>query len=193
MLERRYFADRRRCRYDPTMIRNFENKLPKVAKTAYVDESALVIGDVTIGEETSIWPMSVVRGDIHSIHIGARTNIQDGCVLHVTHDSEYKPGGAPLKVGDDVTVGHQVILHACTIGNRCLIGMGSIIMDDAVIEDGALIGAGSLVNSGKQVEGGYLWLGRPVKRIRPLSDNEKAYLQYSAAHYVELMKRHQGR
>jgi len=172
------------------MIRAFENKLPEVAHSAYVDETALVVGDVVVGEETSIWPMSVVRGDIHSIRIGARTNIQDGSILHVTHDSEYKPGGSPLNVGNDVTVGHQAILHACTVGNQCLIGMGSVIMDDAVIEDGAMIGAGSLVNSGKHVEGGYLWLGRPAKRVRELTEQEKGYLRYSASHYVKLMKRH---
>lgn len=174
------------------MIRNFEDSSPQIAETAYVDETALVIGDVEVGADTSIWPMSVVRGDIHTIRIGERTNIQDGSILHVSHDSEYKPGGSPLRIGDDVTVGHQVILHACTVGNRCLIGMGSVIMDDAVIEDGAMIGAGSQINPGKHIEGGYLWLGCPARRVRKLTEKEVEYLNYSAAHYVKLMRRHQA-
>lgn len=174
------------------MIRTFESHSPIIAQTAYVDDTALIIGDVEIGEESSIWPMSVVRGDVHHIRVGQRTNIQDGSILHVSHDSEYQPGGSPLSVGDDVTVGHQVVLHACTVGSHCLIGMGSIIMDGAIVEDGAMIGAGSLVNSGKLIEGGYLWLGRPAKRARELTDREKEYLRYSAAHYVKLMKRYQA-
>jgi len=173
------------------MIRSFESTSPQIAESAYIDEAALVIGDVEIGEDSSVWPMCVIRGDIHHIHIGESTNIQDGSVLHVTHDSEYKPGGSPLLIGDEVTVGHQVTLHACTIGDRCLIGMGSIILDDAIIETGALVGAGSLVNPGKHIEGGYLWLGRPARRVRQLTEKEKAYLKYSAAHYVKLQHRHQ--
>lgn len=174
------------------MIRDFESKKPVIAETAYVDEAALVIGDVEIGADTSIWPMTVVRGDIHTIRIGERSNIQDGSILHVTHDSEHQPGGSPLQIGDDVTVGHQVILHACTVGSRCLIGMGSVIMDDAVIEDGSMIGAGSQINPGKHIEGGYLWLGRPARRVRELTEREIGYLEYSAAHYVKLMRRHQA-
>jgi len=116
------------------MIRSFENHAPQIASSAYVDETALVIGNVEIGEDASVWPMCVVRGDIHQIHIGNSTNIQDGSVLHVTHDSEYGPGGSPLIVGHEVTIGHQVTLHACTVGDQCLIGMGSIVLDDAVIE-----------------------------------------------------------
>ena len=150
-----------------------------------------MIGDVEIGEHSSVWPMCVIRGDIHHIRIGKNSNIQDGSILHVTHDSEYKLGGSPLIIGDEVTVGHQVTLHACTIEDRCLIGMGSIIMDDAVIEAGAMVGAGSLVNPGKHIAGGYLWLGRPVRRVRELSEKEKAYLKYSAAHYVRLQQRYQ--
>lgn len=173
------------------MIREFEDMKPDISSEAYVDEMALVIGDVHIAADSSVWPMSVVRGDINHIRIGERTNIQDGSVLHVTHDSEYKPGGSPLIIGDDVTVGHSVTLHACTIGNQCLIGMGSVVLDDAVIGEKAMIGAGSLVNPGKIVEGGYLWLGRPVRRVRELTEKEKAYLKYSAEHYVKLQRRHQ--
>jgi len=135
--------------------------------------------------------MCVVRGDIHHIHIGNGTNIQDGSILHVTHDSEYKPGGSPLIIGNEVTVGHRATLHSCTLEDQCLIGMGSIVLDDAVIGAGAMLGAGSVVNPGKHIEGGYLWLGQPARRVRELTEKEKAYLKYSAAHYVKLQRRHQ--
>jgi carbonic anhydrase/acetyltransferase-like protein (isoleucine patch superfamily) len=174
------------------VIRNFENKVPQIADSAYVDQSALVIGDVTIAADSSIWPMSVVRGDINSISIGGGTNIQDGSILHVTHDGPYKPGGSALIIGNNVTIGHHATLHACTVEDLCLIGMGSIILDDAIIRQGAMLGAGSLVNPGKEIEGGYLWLGRPAKRVRELSEREKAYLEYSAEHYVKLKNRHRA-
>lgn len=172
-------------------IRNFEDRIPQLADSVFVDDSAVVTGDVTIGDDSSIWPCCSVRGDIHSISIGARTNIQDGSVLHVTHDSEYAPGGNKLTVGDDVTVGHNVVLHACTIGDLCLIGMGAIVLDGAVVESGAMVGAGSLVPPNKVLEGGYMWLGSPVKKIRELTEKEKAFLKYSALHYVKLKDRHQ--
>jgi len=171
-------------------IRTFEDNIPQLAPSVFIDESAVVIGNVSIGDDSSVWPCCSVRGDIHSITIGKRTNIQDGCVLHVTHDSEYAPGGAKLTVGDDVTVGHNVVLHACTIEDRCLIGMGSIILDGAVVQTGAMVGAGSLVPPHKILEGGYMWLGSPVKKVRPLTDKETAFLDYSAAHYVALKNRH---
>ncbi|WP_297528816.1 gamma carbonic anhydrase family protein [Thiohalobacter sp.] len=173
-------------------IRDFEGHSPRIAASAWIDPMALVIGDVEIGADSSLWPGVVARGDIHYIRIGARTNIQDGSILHVTHDSEYAPGGHPLVVGDDVTVGHQVTLHACTIEDKCLIGMGSIILDGAIVRSGAMVGAGSLVSPGKELEGGYLWLGQPARRARPLTEQEKAYLEYSAAHYVRLARRHAG-
>lgn len=172
------------------MIREFEGKRPDIHLTAWVDETALVIGDVVIGQYSSIWPMCVVRGDIQSIRIGARCNIQDGSVLHVSHDSQYLPGGSPLIIGDNVTIGHQATLHACEIGDGCLIGMASVVLDQAVVKSGAMIGAGSLVNPGKVIEGGYLWLGRPARRVRVLTGQEKDYLLYSAQHYVDLMSRH---
>ena len=171
-------------------IRKFENYTPEVAATAFVDDSALVTGNVVIGDDSSVWPMCSVRGDIHSIRIGKRTNVQDGCILHVTHDSEFAPGGNALQVGDDVTVGHNVVLHACTVEDLCLLGMGSVILDGSVIRMGAMVGAGSLVPPGKVLEGGYLWLGSPVKRVRELSEKESAFLKYSADHYVELKNRH---
>ncbi|WP_018233260.1 gamma carbonic anhydrase family protein [Thioalkalivibrio thiocyanodenitrificans] len=172
------------------MIRSFEGHVPDIHASAWVDEMALVVGEVTIGADSSIWPMTVVRGDIQRIEIGARTNIQDGSVLHVTHDSRFMPGGLPLLVGDDVTVGHKVVLHACTIGERCLIGMGSVVMDGAVIEPDTLLGAGSLVTPDKHLEGGYLWQGSPARRVRELTDREREYLRYSAEHYVRLKNRH---
>lgn len=171
-------------------IRVFEGVAPQIAESAFIDNSAVVTGNVSIGEDSSVWPCCSVRGDIHSITVGKRSNIQDGSVLHVTHDSEYAPGGSKLTVGDDVTVGHNVILHACTIESQCLIGMGSIVLDGAVVKSGAMVGAGSLVSPNKVLEGGYMWLGSPVKKVRELTEKEKAFLGYSAAHYVALKNRH---
>ena len=173
-----------------TNIRKFEDFTPDIAQGVFIDESAVVTGNVAIGEDSSVWPLVSIRGDIHSIRIGARSNIQDGSILHVTHDSEFAPGGNKLTVGDDVTVGHNVVLHACTVENLCLIGMGSIILDGAVIQSGAMVGAGSLVSPNKVLEGGYMWLGSPAKRVRELTDKEKQFLSYSAQHYVALQKRH---
>jgi carbonic anhydrase/acetyltransferase-like protein (isoleucine patch superfamily) len=171
-------------------IQTFEELVPNIHPSAYVADSALVLGDVEIGADSSLWPMTVARGDIHRIRIGARSNIQDGSVLHVTHDSEHAPGGFPLQLGDDVTVGHRVVLHACTLEDRCLVGMGSIVLDGARVCSGAILGAGSLVSPGKVIEGGYLWLGAPARRIRPLTAQEQEYLGYSAAYYVALARRH---
>lgn len=171
-------------------IRRFEEYTPQVDSSAFIDASAVVTGDVIIGADSSIWPCCSVRGDIHSIRIGERTNIQDGSVLHVTHDSEFAPGGNGLTVGDDVTVGHNVILHACTIEDLCLIGMGSVVLDGAVVQSGAMVGAGSLVSPNKVLQGGYMWLGSPAKQVRELTDKEKAFLEYSAKHYVDLKNRH---
>ena len=171
-------------------IRSFENITPVIGANTYVDESSLVIGDVTIGEECSIWPMVVIRGDVNSIRIGNCTNIQDGSVLHVTHPHETMPDGFSLHVGDNVTVGHKVILHGCRVDDNCLIGMGSTIMDGAVIHPYTLVGAGSLVSPGKELEGGYLWLGAPVRRARALTTEERKWIDYSANHYKQLKNRH---
>jgi len=172
------------------VIRNFEDFAPEIAASAFIDDSAVVTGNVVIGADSSIWPMCSVRGDIHFIRIGERTNIQDGSVLHVTHDSEFAPGGHGLTIGSDVTVGHNAVVHACTIEDLCLIGMGSVVLDGAIVRAGAMVGAGSLVPPGKRLDGGYLWLGSPVKRARELSEQEKAFLRYSAEHYVRLKNRH---
>lgn len=171
-------------------VRCFETHTPRIVESAYIDPLALVIGDVEVGADASLWPQVVVRGDIHSIKIGDSTNIQDGSVLHVSHDSEFAPGGFPLVVGRGVTVGHRVLLHGCTIEDDCLIGMGSLVMDGAVIQAGAMLGAGSLVSPGSVIEGGYLWLGRPARRVRALTADEQRYLKYSAEHYVRLKNRH---
>ena len=173
-------------------IRTLQGKTPDIADSAFVDESAVVIGDVTIGEDSSIWPMTVVRGDVQKITIGKRTNIQDACVLHVAHDCKYTPGGFALSIGDGVTAGHRATLHACTIGDYCLIGMSATIMDGAVLGDRLIIGAGSLVLAGKQLEGGYLYVGSPAKQLRPLNEEELNSLEYSADHYVEVKNMHMG-
>lgn len=173
-------------------IRDFEKHRPRIATSAFIDETAVVIGDVEIGDDVSVWPTSVVRGDVNSIRIGAKTNIQDGSVLHVTHDSEHAPGGYPLLIGEGVTVGHRVILHACTIGDYCLVGMGATVLDGAILEDKVMLGANSLVSPGKVLEGGYLYLGSPARKVRRLRDSELAWLEYSAAHYVVLKNRYQA-
>jgi len=165
-------------------IRRYKQHFPTIARSAWVDPAAAVIGRVSMGDDASIWPFAVARGDVHEIQIGRRSNIQDGSVLHVTHDGRYTPGGRPLLIGDDVTVGHGVILHACTVGDGCLIGMGSCVLDGAEIGNYAMIGAGSLVPPGKRVQPGSLWLGNPAKFVRYLNDEEIEKLIYSARHYV---------
>lgn len=171
-------------------IRDFEKHSPDIDESAFIDESAVVIGNVEIAADVSVWPLAVIRGDINSIKIGTSSNIQDGSVLHVTHDSEYSPGGYSLNIGESVTVGHKVILHACTIGNHCLVGMGATVLDGAVLEDKVMLGANSLVAPNKRLESGYLYVGSPAKKVRLLTEKELTWLDYSAAHYVELKNRY---
>ncbi|MFC0178649.1 gamma carbonic anhydrase family protein [Thorsellia kenyensis] len=166
-------------------LRSYKTFYPKLTETTYVDPSAVVIGDVTLAEDVSIWPLVVIRGDVNSIDIGQRTNIQDGSVLHVTHRSLDAPEGNPLIIKDNVTIGHKVILHGCTIESHVLIGMGTIILDGAVIESEVIVGAGSLVTSNKRLESGFLYMGQPVKKIRPLTQDEIKHLSYSADNYVK--------
>jgi carbonic anhydrase/acetyltransferase-like protein (isoleucine patch superfamily) len=173
-----------------TSVTGFEAAHPDIAESAWVHGTAVVIGNVTVGADASLWPMTVLRGDVNWIRIGERTNIQDGAILHVTHAGEHAPGGFPLLVGNDVTVGHRVILHGCTVGDLCLIGMGAIVMDGAVIGERTIIGAGSLVPGGRKLEGGYLYVGSPARKVRALSAEELLYLEYSARHYVKLKERH---
>lgn len=172
------------------MIRSFQGITPKLAPGVYVDESAQVIGDVTLGEDASVWPLTVVRGDVNKITIGARSNVQDNCCLHVTHDGPYTPGGVELIIGEEVTIGHAVTLHACTIGNRCLIGMGAIVLDRAVLEDECFIAAGAIVSPGKRLKGGWLYRGTPALPVRELTEAERENLRYSAAHYVRLKNKY---
>ncbi len=167
-------------------IRAFKGFQPQLGERVYVDPTAVVIGDVVLGEDCSVWPLAVIRGDMHRIRIGARTSIQDGSVLHITHASTYNPDGFPLTIGNDVTVAHQVTLHGCTIGNRVLIGMGAIVMDGTEVEDEVMIAAGSLVPPNKVLASGYLYVGNPARQSRPLSEKERAFLQYSPANYVRL-------
>jgi carbonic anhydrase/acetyltransferase-like protein (isoleucine patch superfamily) len=173
-------------------IRTFEGKTPRIAATAYVDEAAVVIGDVTVGEHSSLWPTVVARGDVNGIRIGDHTNIQDGSILHVTHDGKFSPGGFALTIGNYVTAGHRVILHACTVGDLCLIGMAATVMDGAVLGPKLILAAGSLVSAGKELEGGHLWMGSPAKKVRALTDREFEMLDYSARHYAKLKDRHRG-
>ncbi len=167
-------------------IRPFNNILPTLGNDVFIDESAVVIGDVTLADDVSVWPCAVIRGDMHTIKVGARTSVQDNAVLHITHASDFNPGGWPLNIGEDVTIGHGACLHGCTIGNRVLIGIGSTVLDGAVIEDNVVLAAGALVPPGKTLESGYLYVGSPCKQARPLKDTEMAFFTYSAQNYVKL-------
>ncbi|MBL1433293.1 MAG: gamma carbonic anhydrase family protein [Gammaproteobacteria bacterium] len=167
-------------------IRPYKDHLPTIATSAYVDESACIIGDVSLGNNASVWPMAVIRGDVNKITIGNRTNVQDGAILHVTCESKFVPGGKPLTIGDNVTIGHGAVLHACSIADLCLIGMNATVLDGAIVKSKTMIAAGSVVAPGKILEGGYLYIGSPAKQARPLTENELAYLEFSAQHYVEL-------
>lgn len=167
-------------------IRPYRDLSPSLDESVYVDPMAVVIGDVKIGADSSIWPFATLRGDVNHIHVGARTSIQDGSVCHVSHKNATLPDGWPLIIGDDVTVGHKAVLHGCTIGNRVLVGIGAVILDGAVIQDDVVIGAGTLVPPGKVLESGYLYLGSPCKKARPLRQDELDRLPYSAQHYVRL-------
>jgi carbonic anhydrase/acetyltransferase-like protein (isoleucine patch superfamily) len=166
-------------------IQAFKHILPDIRKDTYIDDTAKVIGKVSMGADCSVWPMAVLRGDVNQITIGKGTNIQDGTVCHVTHAGKFNPAGHSLVIGDYVTVGHGVILHGCTIGDFCLIGMGAIIMDGVVVPSFTIIGAGSLVSPNKILEPG-LWVGNPARKKRDLTDEEKAFMQYSAEHYIKL-------
>ena len=171
-------------------IRTYQGMTPQLAERVFIDASAVVIGDVQLAADSSVWPLTVIRADMHRIRIGARTSVQDGCVLHITHAGPFNPDGYPLTIGDDVTIGHKVLLHGCNIGNRVLIGMGSIVMDGAVIEDDVVLGAGSLVPPGKRLLSGFMYVGSPARQMRALTDKERAYFSYSASNYVKLKDLH---
>ena len=171
---------------DNRNLYRFFGERPTLGERVFVDPAARVSGSVELADDVSIWPMAVVRGDVNRIAIGARSNVQDGCVLHVTHEGPTQPGGLPLVIGEDVTVGHGAILHACTIGNRCLVGMGAIIMDGAILEPDAMVAGGAVVTPGKVVRTGTLWRGNPARYARDLTGREIAIQLYSAQHYVRL-------
>jgi len=170
-------------------LRGYQGTTPQLGERVYIDPACTVIGDVVLGDDCSVWPMTVIRGDMHRIRIGARVSVQDGSVLHITHASDYNPEGFPLTVGDDVTIGHKAILHGCTLGSRILVGMGAIVMDGAVVEDEVIIAAGAVVTPGKQLEGGYVYAGNPARQLRPLKDKERAFFAYTAGNYVKLKDR----
>ena len=171
-------------------VRRYQGIEPKLGERVFVDPSAVVIGDVELGDDVSVWPLTVIRGDMHRIRIGARTSVQDGAVLHITHASDYNPGGWPLLIGEDVTIAHQAMLHGCTIGNRVLIGMKAMVMDGAVVEDEVIIAAGSVVPPGKHCESGFVYMGSPAKQQRPISEKERSFFRYTAANYVKLKDKH---
>ncbi|MEZ8826195.1 gamma carbonic anhydrase family protein [Vibrio sp. 10N.261.55.A7] len=166
-------------------IRSYKGISPQIGDRVYIDSSSVLVGDIKIGDDSSIWPLVAARGDVNHIHIGQRSNVQDGSVLHVTHKNAENPNGYPLIIGDDVTIGHKVMLHGCTIHDRVLVGMGAIVLDGVVIQDEVMIGAGSLVPPNKVLESGYLYVGSPVKQARPLTDKERAFLQKSSDNYVQ--------
>ncbi|MGH1439872.1 MAG: gamma carbonic anhydrase family protein [Cellvibrionaceae bacterium] len=167
-------------------IRPYKEHSPSLGKKVFVDPAAVVIGDVVLGDDCSVWPCAVIRGDMHRIRIGSRTSVQDGSVLHITHAGKFTPEGWPLIIGDDVTIGHSVNLHGCQIGSRVLIGIGSTILDGAIVEDDVVIGAGTLVPPGKVLKSGFMYMGSPYKEIRPLKESEKAFFTYSSQNYVDL-------
>jgi len=167
-------------------LRSYRGIFPALGKNVYIDDSAVLVGDINIADEVSIWPMVAARGDVNNISIGARTNIQDGTILHVTRKSTANPLGDPLIIGADVTIGHQCMLHGCILGDRILVGMGAIIMDGATVNNDVFIGAGSLVPPNKTLISGYLYVGNPVKQVRQLKDSELAFLKQSALNYVDL-------
>ncbi|MCH8542300.1 MAG: gamma carbonic anhydrase family protein [Alcanivorax sp.] len=167
-------------------VRSFSGKAPQCGAGVWVDPSAQVIGDVTLGADCSVWPGAVIRGDMHFIELGARCSVQDNAVLHITHDSTFYPGGFALTIGDDVTIAHQAMLHGCHIGDRVMIGMQAMVMDGAKIGDDVILAAGSLVPPGKSLRSGYLYRGRPAHSVRPLTEEELAFLPYVAGNYVKL-------
>ena len=167
-------------------IRPYLDTAPQIDDSCYIDPMSVVVGDVVLAENVSVWPFAVIRGDVNYIRIGKNSNVQDHSLLHVSHKKADKPEGSPLIIGEDVTVGHHVKLHGCTLGNSVLVGIGTIILDDVVVEDDVMIGAGSLVPPNKHLESGYLYVGSPVKQVRKLTEKELAFLPYSAQNYVKV-------
>ena len=175
--------------HGPDNIRSYSGMIPSLGQRVMIDPSAVVLGDLVMGDDVSVWPQCAIRADMHRIRIGHRTNIQDNSVLHITHAGDFSEAGWPLTIGDDVTVGHSVVLHGCNIGNRVLVGIGSIVMDGVTVEDEVMIGAGSLVTPGKTLKSGWLYAGSPAKPMREITERERSFLSYSAQNYVKLKNR----
>ncbi|GGN02193.1 MULTISPECIES: gamma carbonic anhydrase family protein [Shewanella] len=167
-------------------LRTYQGIHPQLGDNVYVDPASVLVGDIALDTDASIWPMVAARGDVNHIRIGKRSNVQDGSILHVTRKSASRPEGHPLIIGDDVTIGHKAMLHGCKVGNRVLVGMGAIILDGAILEDDVILGAGSLVPPGKVLQSGYLYVGSPAKQARPLTEAELKFLPESADNYVRL-------
>jgi carbonic anhydrase/acetyltransferase-like protein (isoleucine patch superfamily) len=167
-------------------IQSYLGTRPTLGEGVYVDPTALVIGDVVLGDQVSVWPMAVVRGDVNRIHIGARSNVQDGSVLHVSRPYPGNDTGWPLLIGEDVVIGHKVVVHGCTIGNRVLVGIGAIVLDGVFVEDDVMIGAGAVVTPGKRLEAGGLYVGNPARRSREMTPAEVARIPIMADWYVRL-------
>lgn len=171
---------------DSTRIRSYKGLSPTLGERVYIDPAAVVIGDVKLGDDVSVWPGAVIRGDMHHIRVGARTSVQDNAVLHITHASDFNPDGWPLIIGEDVTIGHGACLHGCKVGNRVLVGIGATVLDGVTVEDEVVIAAGALVPPGKTLESGFLYIGSPCKQARSLKESERAFFSYSAKNYVAL-------
>ena len=171
-------------------IRSYQGTKPQLGARVFIDPTAVVLGDVALGDDCSVWPMTTIRGDMHRIRIGHRCSVQDGSVLHITHAGPYNPDGFPLIIGDDVTIGHKALLHGCTLKDRILIGMGAIVMDGATIESDVILAAGSIVPPGKTLKSGYLYRGSPAREARPLTEEEISYFTYTAGNYVKLKDKH---
>ncbi len=176
--------------YNRTSLRSFQGKSPDIGARVLIDPSAVVLGEVTLEDDVSVWPQVAIRGDMHRIRVGARTSVQDGCVLHITHAGPFNAEGWPLDIGCDVTIGHNAVLHGCTVGDRVLVGMSATVMDGAVVENDVVIAAGALVTPGKRLRSGYLYAGSPAREVRQLSAKELAYFTYSANNYVKLKDQH---
>ncbi len=167
-------------------LRHYKEHYPQFDDSVYIDDSAVIVGQIKLAPDVSIWPLVAARGDVNKIEIGARTNVQDGSVLHVTRISPANPDGFPLIIGEDVTVGHKCMLHGCILGDRILVGMGAIIMDGAIVQDDVFIAAGAVVTPNKILESGYLYIGNPARQARRLKDSEQQFLAQSADNYVRL-------
>ncbi|MGB0764047.1 MAG: gamma carbonic anhydrase family protein [Luminiphilus sp.] len=171
-------------------VRQWTTSEPRIGARVMVDPTAMVLGDISLGDDVSIWANCSIRADMHRISIGSGSNIQDNSVLHITHAGRFNPSGCPLVIGEQVTVGHRAVLHGCSIGDRVLVGMGAIVMDGAEVADEVMIAAGALVTPGKKLTGGWLYGGSPAKAMREITASEREFLSYSAENYVRLKQQY---